>query len=96
MEKAFDGYTVTRGLQAVVVLLIAFGLRIAQIKPADTVEKLPTGFSKFIGKSKTNVAPIGLIGGDVGLGGFELEEDLGDFFESVLGGIVINTPPSRR
>ncbi len=42
------------------------------------MEIIPAGFSKFISKGKPNIPPIGIIGGDVGMGGFETLEDYFD------------------
>ena len=85
VEEGFERDSVAFCFEAGIELFVAFRGFITGIKPADLVEKFPAGFSKFIGKSKTNVAPVGVVGGDVGLGGFELFNYYFDVFESLKG-----------
>jgi hypothetical protein len=78
MVKGFQGYTVTFGFQAGIKLLVTVRLRIARIKIAYPMEVFPTLLSKCFCKSKSDITPIGIIGGNVSAGGFDKRYDIFD------------------
>ena len=71
MIEGFDGYAVAVCIEAVVVLFVGFGLGVTGEKAAEAVEITSAGFAQSVSEGKAQIAPIGVMGGYVGAGGFD-------------------------
>ena len=72
------------GPEAFVVLAVGFFLGVAGIEAGDAVEVVAAVFAQGIGVGEAEVAPGGVVAGDVFAGGFDA---LGDDFDVIVKGV---------
>lgn len=66
LEECADGYACAVGVEAAVVLSVAFLRGIAAVETADSVVGGASAFAEGIGEGESEGSPVGVAGGDVG------------------------------
>lgn len=84
MEEGFDGDAGAVGAEAFVVLAVTFFLGVSGIEAGDTVEVVAAVFAQGVTESEAEVAPGGIVAGDVFSDSLDA---LGDDFDVVFGGV---------
>ena len=67
LEERADGYACAVGVEAAVVLLVAFLRSIAAVETADPVVYGTPALAKGIGEGESEVSPVGVADGYVGV-----------------------------
>lgn len=82
MEEGFDGDAGAVGAETFVVLAVTFFLGVSGIEAGDTVEVVAAVFAQGVTEGEAEVAPGGIVAGDVFSDSLDA---LGDDFDVVFG-----------